>query len=241
MGIFDKPKKILDSSVWENNKLRPDVRLYILKRLESLTTIKPVKFIQITFIGSTAGYQYSESSDIDIQVILHPQYDDLQQFYHQVFKTTNGQFLPGTVHPINFFILTSPAAESLNKDRLTVGYDLITDEWIKKPKRPTHEELYQFELNDPVFKLQAEDIARQLAQYKRRPNAQELEDIAGIYQRIDTDRKTMFQHPSGHGGSKSYANAMYKYLENLYGSKLEKLFHKYYDPVRNAKEQMNAE
>lgn len=238
MGQFDPVKNTLDSDIWNvNHKLKNNVRLNILTRLMNVTKHHPVKFISLIFLGSMTGYQYKESSDIDVQVVLHPTYDIDQSYWHQIFKKTNGYFLDGTLHPINFFVLPSVVLESFSGDKLSSAYDLIADKWVKFPTKPTYSELHQFDSDQPLFIMEGKEIRRQLAQYKDRPTQQELEDIADEYMRWDSERKSGYAYPGYRaGGKNTFGNAMYKYLEKLFGEKLEALFHKYYDPIAAMRE-----
>ncbi len=73
MGQFDPVKATLDKHLWKDEKLRPWARAALLRQLKKITDVKPVIFIGIDLIGSITRYQYSESSDIDIQLVLAPQ------------------------------------------------------------------------------------------------------------------------------------------------------------------------
>jgi hypothetical protein len=225
MGQFDTVKETLDPHLWEDETLRPWARAAILKQLKKITDIKPVIFVGIDLIGSITRYQYSESSDIDVQLILAPQNDNDQAYWHKIFKATNGLLLEGTLHPINFFVVTSKTAQKFTGAKMPSGYDLITNTWIKRPKKPTYAQLHRHDISKPVINLEARAMQRQLAQYFLRPTAAEAKDIADKFRRWDLARKAGYSHSGARGGGETFANAMYKWLEKQFGSKPEEIYH----------------
>jgi hypothetical protein len=79
-------------------------------------------------IGSTTTYQYSDSSDIDINVhvkLTTAQIDDIWDF------RPNEKLLAGTKHPINYFI----ANDTKGVDKSVALYDVLANKWIRKPQK----------------------------------------------------------------------------------------------------------
>jgi hypothetical protein len=88
----------------------------------------------IIFLGSNVGYQYSDSSDIDINAMGLE--GETYDYWHTIFKNYNieGHFLPGTQHPINFFFQEYTGPLDPAKWKTSLGaYDLLHDEWVKRP------------------------------------------------------------------------------------------------------------
>ena len=123
MSLFDKPKVHLSVDVFtKQEKMKSAVREHIFSLIQKAIPEGVVSAIY--FIGSMAGRQYNEESDIDINIILKPllSRDD----YKEPAKLLNGTFLPGTNHPINFYVANySPKENMVNSDYAV--YDMIED------------------------------------------------------------------------------------------------------------------
>lgn len=73
MSLFDSVHQELNPRLFtENQQLRSFVREYILQDLVSFMPEGSIAHIFI--LGSIVGYQYSKDSDIDINVILSPEF-----------------------------------------------------------------------------------------------------------------------------------------------------------------------
>jgi hypothetical protein len=134
-GIFDTPKGELCPQVWsKEKKLKPSVKTYIINRLNTwLSTYTNKKPIEIYFIGSTAGFQYTKTSDIDVNVVIDLSKERINEIGEFL---PNEKPLPGTEHPVNYY-LTSPQEkkdkfDNWKKDPM---YDMVKDRWVTEPKK----------------------------------------------------------------------------------------------------------
>lgn len=84
---------------------------------------KNIKSVYI--IGSSVGYQYSETSDVDVSVEVDFEIGGLWT------QLPNGNTLPGTKHPINFYL----TKDKSDVEKSDAAYDLKTDKWLKKPNK----------------------------------------------------------------------------------------------------------
>jgi predicted nucleotidyltransferase len=101
MSLLDKPKINLSPALFmENEKMRPDVRIYIFEDINSF--LQPGTIAGVYLLGSMAGRQYNEESDIDIELVLRPGLK--RENYKEYVKKFNGRLLPGTKHPINYYV-----------------------------------------------------------------------------------------------------------------------------------------
>lgn len=126
-SVLDPVHKERCQELWDGDKLKPAVRAFILDTLNEF--LKQTKFnINVTaiyLIGSSTGYQYTDTSDIDCTVEIDHPFEDAE--YDEFVKTIpNGHNVPGTQHPVNYFF----TAEFQEKNAENI-YDLNSDTWLK--------------------------------------------------------------------------------------------------------------
>ena len=79
----------LNPVLWDNNSLRKEVRLKLLKiaRHFALYLNVPVLHLKdVTLSGSSAGYNYSDYSDIDLHLVVNKLENDAKKEAEKVFK-----------------------------------------------------------------------------------------------------------------------------------------------------------
>jgi len=84
VSLLDKPQKTLCKHIFTfDEKMRPEVRLYVLKDIFNI--LDPKLISGIYFLGSLAGRQYTQTSDMDINIILMPGLDrrDFKEYVKQ--------------------------------------------------------------------------------------------------------------------------------------------------------------
>ena len=128
-SVLDPIHQELSKDLWNRNKkIRPAAKKFILDQLEewlSLYTDKKPENIYIA--GSMTGYQYTDTSDIDVNVIIKLSDNKIKALSKFL---PNGNPLPGTKHPVNYYVT--------NKFKLSKSgslYDLLNDKWIVLPKK----------------------------------------------------------------------------------------------------------
>jgi hypothetical protein len=134
MGIFDQPRRQLNPMIFSpDEKVLPEVKSYILELLSSF--FPQDKLYSLVLQGSNTTHQYSGDSDVDVQVMATKTEDF--DTWHPVFKQFNktDHFLPGTVHPVNFFFVeyVDPTKIIRGWQRSLGAYDLLSDQWLKRP------------------------------------------------------------------------------------------------------------
>lgn len=109
-------------------------------------------------IGSSIGYQYTDTSDIDVTVDT-----DLTEAEIEKVKTIlpNNNFLLNTKHPVNYYLKTLKETE---KDA-DVIYNLKNDKWLKKSKKETVEVSASYMLE--ITKFFMSGIQDRLAELER--------------------------------------------------------------------------
>lgn len=111
----------------------------------------------IYLIGSSASYQYTDTSDVDITIVS----EDFDESNRDVVRMLpNGNNLPGTERPVNYFIrpdLAERLAENI--------YDINNHKWIKEsdPEEISVPQSYILEL--AKFFMNAVDLT--ISEYER--------------------------------------------------------------------------
>lgn len=168
-SILSPVRESLDEMIWDGDHLRPEVSEFCfhfvedyLKNFMAEEEI-PVHLQRIILIGSITGYQYDDDADIDVNILvdidtladnLSIEKELLIYEMRGVVGKVNGELYPGTSHPINIFLSTDesyPPADGI--------YDMMTDEWIKKPGHPGNVDPYS-SLKDAIDR--AEEIAEKV-------------------------------------------------------------------------------
>ena len=128
----------LNPILWENNKLKPQVREKILDLVDAFqnTLDIPLKILDINIVGSNASYNYNNNSDVDIHIITNfEQYgypEELVQAAMQSFKTNFNNKLNVKYGGFNVELYI----EDVNSSPQSNGiYSVMEDKWIKEPKK----------------------------------------------------------------------------------------------------------
>lgn len=199
MSLFDKPKEQLSPALFTpDEKLKPEVRLYIFEDINKILT--PGLVVGVYLLGSMAGRQYSDTSDIDINLILR---DGLNRDnYKEHVKKYNERLLPGTNHPLNYHVQDYSEPDYKGTSEYAV-YDLVHDVWAVPPKSYA-------EIRDPEKEFKDElEYARLYAKkldYKH--------DRQALYEILERRRKQAYSFGWG-TPRESQQNILYKYLEKL--------------------------
>ncbi len=130
-SILDPIRKDLNSVIWNSDgKIKKFVKAHLLKKVEIWLknyTNKPMK--KAYLLGSMTGYQYSNTADIDVNIVIDITTEKLKEM---VKFLPNGHILPGgEKHPINYFV-SNVVNEVWKKGSI---YDLLEDKWLIKPKK----------------------------------------------------------------------------------------------------------
>jgi hypothetical protein len=129
-SILDPIKSELSPDLWKGEKLKPSARSIIVKRLETWLKTKTSKPIQrLLLLGSITGYQYTNSSDIDVNFVVNISDERLIEIAKEMSVELNGKNLSGTEHPVNYYISNEFKKEWKGKSL----YDIYKDKWIQKP------------------------------------------------------------------------------------------------------------
>ena len=158
-SILDAPRGVLEPAIWQDSPedpkipmLKPNVKLEIVNRFFDYIYRfggyqRPELWVKNMFYtGSTATYRYNDTSDVDIHIIVdwrdmievnpdrkRADMDKEWQELHDTFwYTLNKEKLPGTKHPIQFYVM-KPGEEKKIVEQKEEIYDIGHDVWLIPP------------------------------------------------------------------------------------------------------------
>jgi len=211
---------ILNPAIWDNNKLNPEIKeklLQIGKDFYADTeTDAPLK--DILFVGSLANYNWSDTSDFDVHVVID--FKDVDGNVELVEKLVNAlkskwnddHDIHVKQHNVEVYI------QDVTKENRSTGvYSLMQDKWLSEPKKENIEidkEKIQEKYNDFVRKINSA------------LKAQDIDKLKSIVK----DVYDMRQAGLDKSGELSTENLVFKILRNRnYIENLKSAINKIYD------------
>jgi len=168
-SVLDPVQKTRCKDVFDGkDRMHPSVKKFILKTLDDWKKQIDFSFkiTGIKLIGSSTGFQYTDTSDIDITVISNLTNEQREKI---VPILPNGHNIPDTQHPVNYFF-TEPD-NPFDPDTAENVYDVPSDKWEKQtPKEKIDApqsyilQLAKFFMN--AFDLTFSEYERDLQEYK---------------------------------------------------------------------------
>lgn len=248
-GILDLFQKTLPVDVWQPDglKILPHVRTEILNRLYKFIPKESLREIHV--IGAITGYQYTETTDIDLNVSLESQ--ELVNQLWEVRRGHNGKILQGTRRAVNYFLLAYKGEDQSWRDSYFGIYDLLGDHWIIPPPLPadTRDPKIQYKLELNIASMFVRKFMRQVDEYysdmrkynyiknnmkdgweknviltrKERELKITFNEMVQFIQQLDQTRK--FEYSWGWGIPRTnFRNILYKFISESIPEKYIKFF-----------------
>ena len=205
----------LNPKLWDGLELLPDVSealKNIADEFQKFVDI-PLNIVDIEIVGSNAGYNYTDNSDIDLHIIVNTDltYTDpaiLQQLYNARKGSFNDNYdLEVNGLPVELYI------EDLNSGNATNGrYSLMKDDWVVTPVK---QEIQLPDISDELITYQ-----EKCADMLKSDNAQQIQDFINELYMM---RKVSLSKD----GEFSKGNLIFKELRNL--NMLQDLKDRYYE------------
>ena len=121
----------LNPAIWDGNHMRTDVRrqlLKIAKNFVEFLEVPNLKLKDVTLSGSSAGYNYSDYSDMDLHIVVNSN----ELFTAQKIQYNNTYDLKIKGIPVELYV--QPA----DQKHYSAGiYSVLDNKWITEP---VHEE-----------------------------------------------------------------------------------------------------
>lgn len=125
----------LNPILWKGNELKTEIRyklLYIANHFAQFLNVPKLNLKDITISGSNAAYGYSESSDLDLHLIVEIPDDKLElvELYDAKKNQYNSKFdIKIKTIPVELYV------QDINQLHSSAGiYSILDNKWIKEPK-----------------------------------------------------------------------------------------------------------
>ena len=133
-AVIDIPRRtyakgVFDDADTNNPKLKSVVIGMIMKQLKDFEE-RFAPIVKYSLIGSILTKRYRNDADLDINVLFDVPPGDRETMRKTIAKSlkdVNGKLVPGTEHPINYYVITDPKVGQWETaygwgDHSTVGY-----------------------------------------------------------------------------------------------------------------------
>lgn len=211
--------KELNPVLWDGDSLRPDIRhalLKIAKHFIEYLEVDNLKLKDVTLSGSSAGYNYSEYSDIDLHLVVNSE----ETFSAQKTQYNNTYDLTIKNIPVELYV--QPASQP---HRSAGIYSVLDNKWLSKP------EYKELSVNPTDVKSKARNYAGKINSAMRSGDLSQAKEAMEDLYRL---RKAGLEA----GGEQSLENLAFKLLRARGQiDKLRKYIHRLESAELSIKEQ----
>ena len=245
-SIIDPERSTLDPQIFDNpNESNPRIKPAIIQLIQSgINRIQEkTSVIDYTIIGSILTKRYSDTSDVDINVLISSgDYNAVKDFAISISEKN----IPSTKHPINFHVVDNRKDFNNANESADAVFDPKQNKFIRKASsKPFDLNQYWSDYKTVVdtIKDAKEDLKDDLIDYEqlktiKREDLQaikqkleteikeiegDVHELEGIYDKIKKERRSAFEAPLTATeiykyGSKNRLpqNVIYKLLEKHY-------------------------
>lgn len=198
------PRDTLNPAFWQNDRLQPEIRKQLLAVAREFAKHckiewKEVRDVQLT--GSSANYDWSQYSDVDIHLIVsYSDFHSDKDFVKEYFKDKKALWafkhsIKSKGYEVELYV------QDQKEEAVSSGvYSLMEGKWIVEPKKMT------VKIAQAQVKRKAEDIIRQARAAIDAGSVEELERIE------DKIRKMRQAGLRSEKAEMSIENLAFKYL-----------------------------
>lgn len=199
----------LNPILWQDDKLKTEIRyklLFIAKHFADFLNVPKLNLRDITISGSNAAYGYSDSSDLDLHLVVDIPKDrpELVELYDAKKNQYNSKFdIKIKTIPVELYVQDS------TQPHASAGiYSVLNDEWLSKPKHQAPK------VSEQEVKSKARNYAGKLNQALR-------SDDLELAKETMADIRRLRQAGLAQGGEFSVENLAFKLLRSR--GKIDKL------------------
>ena len=145
-AIIDIPRKIYAPGVFDdadtsNPKIKKSVKTLIDNQIKEFEKEYPV--VKIGLVGSILTKRYRNDADLDINVLFDvpkdKREDERIRLSKQFLSASNpdniqGKLIPGTKHPINYYLITDMKVYQDQEDKADAVFDIENNKFTKRPE-----------------------------------------------------------------------------------------------------------
>lgn len=240
-------KDVFEDADTDNPKIKSSIKALIKKQIDKFSKEYPV--ISYHLVGSILTHKYRDDADLDINVYFDVPKDKQEEEELRLSKSLkdiNGKEVPGTKHPINYYVITSKEGKKSADEKVDALFDIVSDKWIKKPKEQKFDyNLYADEFEKKVKEIDAikGELKRDIVDYyelssvskdeiknlstrlekKLKEIEKDLKDVKQFGDKVDSERRKAFDSNMTPDELRKYGiknalppNVIYKLLEKYH-------------------------
>lgn len=209
----------LNPILWQDDKLKTEIRyklLFIAKHFAQFLNVPKLNLTDITISGSNAAYGYSDSSDLDLHLVVDmpKTQPELVELYDAKKNQYNLKYdIKIKEIPVELYVQDS------KQPHHSVGiYSVLNDEWLSEPK-------YQ------APRVSEQEVKSKARNYASRINLALKSNDIKVAKEIMSEIRRLRQAGLETGGEFSVENLAFKLLRNR--GQIEKLY-RYIDKLESA-------
>lgn len=218
-------QKTLNTKIWTpEGNLKPEVREQLLKIADDFKeslNIPWVEYIDVTFTGSLANYNWSKFSDIDLHIILNrSEISENMELVDEYLDAKKNIWNDEHDIKIYGYDVECYAQDSTEKHTSSGVYSVENNKWVVKPSKEKPE------IDKKMVKRKASQIMSKIDDIANLNGKGKHEDVIKQYEILWDKVKKMRQAGLDREGEYSYENIVFKvlrrteYIEKLINIKL---------------------
>ena len=257
-SIIDAPRRtyapgVFDDADTSDPKIKASVKKIVDAQIKEFAKEYPV--IKIGLVGSILTKRYRNDADLDFNVLFdvpkEKQEDERINLSKKYLSASNpdniqGKLIPGTEHPINYYLITDSKTYQDQEDKADAVFDYRNNKFSKRPEDYTFDmNLYLKDFQKKVDEIDVVkgELKRDIVDYdelseltpkdivnlqdkidgKLKEIETDIEDIIKIGDTVDAERRTAFDTDMSPDEIKKYSiknrlpkNVVYKMLEKYH-------------------------
>ena len=263
-SIIDAPRRtyapgVFDDADTSDPKIKASVRKIVDAQIKEFAKEYPV--IKIGLVGSILTKRYRNDADLDFNVLFdvpkEKQEDERINLSKKYLSASNpdniqGKLIPGTEHPINYYLITDSKTYQDQEDKADAVFDYRNNKFSKRPEDYTFDmNLYLKDFQKKVDEIDVVkgELKRDIIDYdelseltpkdivnlqdkidgKLKEIEKDIGDIIKIGDTVDAERRAAFDTDMSPDEIKKYSiknrlpkNVVYKMLEKYHYLKFYK-------------------
>ena len=193
-SIIDIPRQryapgVFDDADTNNPKLKKSVKDIILNQIDKFGEKYPVK--KYSLIGSILTKKYRDDADLDMNILFDvpkEKQEEVRIALAKNLRNINGKLVPGTKHPINYYVITDPELKKKNDAMADGVFDIDENEFVRRPTEDTFDsEKYEADFQAKVKEIDVVkgELARDIIDYEELKGLT-ADDVLNLQARINS-------------------------------------------------------
>jgi hypothetical protein len=189
-SIIDIPRKDYSKTIFDKFNtndpvLKPSIKGMIETQLKSFSNIAPI--VKYRLIGSILTKQYRKDADLDVNVFFNVPTGQKEQALTKlraVVKKVNGKNVPGTKHPVNYFVIVDKETYEKANEMADNVYDIASAKFEKRsPEQAPDIDIYLKDFRKRVEKIDIlkGELSRDIVDYEelKELDKDDIENLSG--------------------------------------------------------------